>query len=705
MSEPVKLSRRDCLKYGLLATGGLVLGCTIASDRINARSDSFAPNAFVSIDSDGIVTITVAKSEMGQGVRTTLPMIVAEELEADWSKVRVEQAKASADFSDMGTGGSSSVRDNFEPLRKAGATAKTMLIAAAAQQWGVSIETCKARNGEVVDSVNGRKLAYSTLVTAAAALPVPKDVNLKDSSQYQLLGKRIRRVDDPALVIGKSVYGIDAKLPGMLQAVIARSPIYGGLVDKCDSKRTLKIPGVRKVIVIPGGVAVVADSFWAAVKGREALQVQWKGTPAGLDTVPMAALCRTLASQPGAVAQRKGTTTKEARRLEADYEVPYLAHATMEPMNCLASVHPDRCEIWTGTQVPQDVQKEVAQLLKLPLTSVSVQVALLGGGFGRRLETDYVLEAVRVSQAMGTPVKVIWTREDDTRHGVFRPMSFHRLSAALDSQGKLVEWNHRIVSPSVLERVAPQAVRSGLDEAAIEGAKDIPYTVANVLVDYHRIDTAIPVGWWRAVYNVQNAFATECFLDETARKAGVDPLEFRLHLLGDTPRLKGVLELAAAQAGWNKPLPTGHFQGIACYYYGGCNTYVAEVAEITVAKDGSLKVHRVVCAVDCGLALNPNGIEAQMEGAIAYGLSAVLHGEITVEKGKVMQGNFDSYPVLRIDEMPKVEVHIVPSQEAPGGIGEPGVPPLAPAIANAVYAATGKRIRHLPIRLEDLRKE
>jgi isoquinoline 1-oxidoreductase subunit beta len=705
MSEPIRLTRRELTRYGL-AFSGLVLGCTLLERRATAEAKALTPNAFVRIDSDGVVTILVAKSEMGQGVRTALPLIVAEELEADWSTVKVEQAMAGSSYGDMGTGGSSSVRESFEPLRKAGATAREMLIAAAAKQWGVEHTTCRAVNGRVEHPATGRSLGYGELATAAAALPVPKNVSLKDPKDFRLLGKRTRRVDDPALVMGKSVYGLDVRVPGMLFAVISRLPGYDGRVQ-ASTRAALAVPGVRKVVQVPSGVAVVATSTWAAMKAREVMPVSGsvllKEEPTS--SKELEKRFKMLAEKPGVVGQKKGDPEpKPARSITADYSVPYLAHATMEPMNCVADVRKDHCEIWTGTQVPQDVQKEVAALLKLPLEAIVVHTTLMGGGFGRRLETDYVIEAVHVSKAVGAPVQVVWTREDDMQYGVFRPASLHRLQAGFDKNGQLISWAHRVVAPSVLERVAPKAVHNGLDPTAVEGATDLPYKCPNVLVDYHRTDTPIPVGWWRGVYNVQGAFASECFLDEVAHTAKADPLAFRLSLLDKSPRLKGVLTLAAQKAGWGQPLPKGRAQGIACYYYSGCNTYVAQVAEVSVAQDGTLTVHRVVCAVDCGLVVNPSGVEAQIEGAIAYGLSAILYGEITVETVWVMQRNFDTYPVVRMSEMPTVEVHIVPSTEPPGGMGEPGVPPLAPAIANAIFALTGKRVRRLPIRPEDLRK-
>jgi isoquinoline 1-oxidoreductase subunit beta len=700
MSEPIQLTRRELARYGLATFSGLILGCTLLERQTTAEAKDLAPNAFVRIGSDGVVTILVAKSEMGQGVRTSLPLIVAEELEADWSTVKIEQAVAGNGYGDMGTGGSTSVKESFEPLRKAGATAREMLITAAAKQWSVDHATCRAVSGRVEHPASGRSLGYGELATAAAALPVPKNVPLKDPKDFRLLGKRTRRVDDPALVMGKSVYGLDVRVPGMLFAVITRLP--GGGAVQGFTRTALAVPGVRKIVKVPNGVAIVATSTWAAMKAQKVLPVSGAFL---FGTKELPTSSKELEKYFKTLAAKPDPDPKPARSLTADYSMPYLAHATMEPMNCVADVHKDRCEIWTGTQVPQDVQKEVAALLKLPPEAVTVHTTLMGGGFGRRLETDYVIEAVHVSKAVGAPVQVVWTREDDMQHGVFRPASLHRLQAGFDKNGQLISWAHRVVAPSVLERVAPKSVKNGLDPTAVEGATDLPYAFASVLVDYHRTDTLIPVGWWRGVYNVQGAFASECFLDEVAHAAKADPLVFRLSLLENSPRLRKVLSLAAEQAGWSQPLPKGRGRGIACYYYSGCNTYVAQVAEVSVAADGTPTVHRVVCAVDCGLVVNPSGVEAQIEGAIAYGLSAILYGEITVEAGMVVrQDNFDTYPVVRMPEMPAIEVHIVPSAEPPGGMGEPGVPPLAPAIANAIFALTGKRVRRLPIRPENLRK-
>lgn len=700
MLKVVTVPRRDFLKYGALVGTGLLLGLgQSAADQTQA----FTPSAFLSISEDGLVTVTVAKAEMGQGVRTALPMLIAEELDADWSKIRVEQALAGKQYGDMGTGGSSSIKTNYEPLRRVGATARYLLLSAAAQAWQVPISECKAKQGQVLHPSTGRSRSYGSLARAAATIPMPKTITLKDSKDFTVIGTSKKRVDGSQIVQGQATYGIDVRLPGMLFASLVRCPIFGGKVAKFDGTRAEQIAGVKRVLQIPQGIAVVATSTWAALKGREQLKITWDTN--GIkptDSKTIRANLAQLAAKPGAVAHKAGDVkaafSSASRTLEAVYEVPFLAHATMEPLNCVAVVTQDRCEIWTGTQVAQDVQKDAAALLGFPPQAVKVHVTLMGGGFGRRLETDYVLEAVQIAKALKAPVQLLWTREDDIQHGFYRPTSYHALRGGLDASGQLTAWTHRVVTPSILQRVYPAAIKNGIDGAALEGIRNMPYAIPNVQTEGHIAQTPVPVGWWRAVYNVQNAFANEGFISELASAAQVDPYQFRRRLLNQSPRLQGVLDLAAQKANWDKPLPKGQFRGIACYHYADCGTYAAQVVELTVEKD-TIHVKRVVCALDCGVAVNPLNIRAQIEGAIAYGLAAVLASEVTIAGGRVEQANFDTYPVLRLDQMPVVQVHLVPSSEAPGGLGEPGVPPLAPAIASAVYAATGKRVRSLPIRL------
>ena len=710
MSATFTPTRRDFIKVVSVAGGGLALGIYLFSKEDLLLTEplpatGFSPNAWLKIDTAGSVTITVAKSEMGQGVRTSLPMIVAEELEADWEKIRIEPALADPKYGNMTTGGSTSVRGSWATLRKAGASAREMLLTAAAQTWGVDRGTCHAEKGAVVHAPSGRRLTYGQLAEAAAKLPVPADPPLKDPRDFHVLGKRARRLDTPEKVDGSGIFGIDVKLPGMLVATVARSPVFGGKVKSFDAAKAMAIKGVRHVVEVPGGVAVAADSTWAAIKGREALSIAWdEGAVAELDSAAIRRRFEEESKKAGILARSEGdaagTLAGAAKKLEAVYEFPFLAHATMEPMNCVADVRKDSAEIWAPTQSPQWAQGDVAKLLGIPKEKITVHTTLLGGGFGRRAMPDFVVEAVHVSKAVGAPVKVVWTREDDMQHDYYRPASFHRVSAGLDDGGRLIAWSHRIVAPSVIAQVFGGQPKPG-EIDAVDGADELPYGIPNLLVDYVMVNTAVPVGWWRSVYNSQNPYVNECFLDEVAAATGKDPYELRRGLLKEGSRVRGVLELAATKAGWGKPLPAGHGRGIAAHFSFG--SYIAQVAEVSVAKDGAVRVHRVVCAVDCGMFVNPDTIEAQMESGIVYGLSAALKGAITIDKGRVQQSNFHDYDMLRLDEMPAIEVHIVPSKEAPGGIGEPGTPPIAPAVANAVFAATGKRIRRLPMQAEDLK--
>jgi isoquinoline 1-oxidoreductase beta subunit len=723
MSAEPRVSRRDFLKTGASLGAGLTIAFYLPSrltQRLAATGlaeepgpGAFAPNGWVHIGTDGIVTITVDKSEMGQGVYTALPMLVAEELEVELASVRVAPPpeNPAAWSRRVGTGGSTSVRTSYDILRKAGASAREMLIAAAAQAWGVSPESCRAQQGAVVHVPSGRRLGYGELAIRAAALPVPSDPPLKDPKDFRLLGKRTPRLDTPAKVNGTAQFGIDVRLPGMLYASVERSPVFGGRVRRVDDARAKAVRGVRHVVRLDwsadeyqmaraaNAVAVVADRYWAAVTGRRALAVEWdEGANASLTSEGLRAKLAQLAEQPGVRARSEGDATaalgRAAKTIEAVYEVPYLAHATMEPMNCTARVRPDSCDVWAPTQSPSSAQQVAAKLTGLPMEKVRVHTTYLGGGFGRRSETDFVAEAVRLSKAVGAPVQVIWTREDDTRHDFYRPTTYNRFTAALDAGGNPIAWTHRIVGASIsLSKFRP--LRDGIDGSLVEGAANIPYEIPNILVEQTALDLPVPVGYWRSVGNSHNAFVTECFFDEVARAAGKDPYELRRALLSDHPRHRAVLDLAAEKAGWGKPLPEGRSRGIAVAEAFG--SYVAQVAEISLDANGKPRVHRVVCAVDCGPTVNPDTIEAQMQGGIVYGLSAALYGEITIERGRVKQGNFNDYPVVRMNEMPAVEVYILPSTEKQGGIGEPGVPPIAPAVCNAILAATGKPVRALPI--------
>jgi isoquinoline 1-oxidoreductase beta subunit len=605
----------------------------------------------------------------------------------------------------MTTGGSTSVRTSWERLRKAGATAREMLIATAMQTWNVDRATCRAEKSAVIHVPSGRRLSYGELVEKAANLPVPENAPLKDPKDFRLIGQNIPRLDTPEKVYGSAMFGIDMKVPDMLVAMVERCPVFGGKVKNFDAAKALAIKGVRQVIAIPSGIAVVADSTYAAMQGREALAITWdEGTHAGLSSESIHKMFEEKSRQQGVAARQEGDTAtalaSAAKKLEAVYEVPFLAHAPMEPMNCIADVRRDGAEIWVPSQAPQWAQRTVAEIAQLPLEKIKVHTTLLGGGFGRRLMWDFVAEAAHISKAVGAPVKVVWTREDDMHHDFYRPASYHRLAAGIDDDGQLVAWTHRIVAPSISAQVFGERNQQNRPDA-VDGAAQLPYLIPNVLVDYVMANTAVPVGWWRSVYNSQNPFANECFLDEIAHAAGADPFELRRRLLPENSRLRGVLEHAAIAACWSQPPAKGRGRGVACHFSFG--SFFAQVAEVSVDNAGHVRVHRIVCALDCGPIVHPDLIQSQVESAIAFGLSAALKGEITIDKGRVQQSNFDDYPMLTMDEMPEVEVHIIPSTEAQGGIGEPGLPPVAPAVCNAIFAATGKRLRRLPIRAADLR--
>ena len=717
MHDTIDQGRRNILKAGVAVGGGLLIGFYLPgaqrlADAADASPALFAPNAWIRVGSDDTVTIMVDKSEMGQGVMTALPMLVAEELEVDWARVRVETAPADKAYTNpllgmQGTGGSTSVRSSWERLRKAGATARELLVSAAAQTWGVKEEACRAEQGAVLHPGSGRRLGYGALADKAATLPVPAEVFLKDPKDFKIIGKSLPRLDCADKVNGVSVFGTDVKIPSMLTAMVVRCPVFGGKVKSFDASRALAVKGVRKVLQIGSGVAVVADGSWPAQQGVAALSIQWdEGTNAKIDSAAIRKKFAELAQRPGVEAKKRGDAAKilqtAAKKTEAVYEVPFLAHATMEPMNCTAHVRGDGCDLWVPTQGQTNAQRTAAKITGLPPEAIEVHTTFLGGGFGRRFEQDFLAEAVEISKAAGVPVQLLWSRENDMQHDFYRPATYNRLSASLDQHGMPAAWAHRIVGPSIMARVFPGMVKGGIDPTSVEGAANLPYAIPNLHVDYAMHDAGIPVGFWRSVGSSQNAFVTECFLDELAAAAGKDPYQFRRELLRDSPRHKGVLELAAATAGWSKPPAKGISRGIAVHECFG--SYVAQVAEVSVSRDGHIKVHRVVCAVDCGMVVNPDIIKAQMESAIVFGLTAALKGEITIKNGRVEQSNFHDYPLLRMDEMPEIVVAIVPSQENPGGVGEPGTPPIAPAVANAVFKATGKRLRRLPLRPEDLRR-
>lgn len=701
------IDRRQFLKVVSITGAGLAIGFTIPAlagdEKISEGTlHGFSPNAWLKIDKNGNVLVSVSKSEMGQGISTGLTMILAEELGADWTKVRFERADADEKYGNMSTGGSSTTRSMMKPLRQAGAAARELLISAAAVQWNVGRESCRAESGHVVHTPSGRKLSFGGLVDDAAKLPVPANVPLKDDKNFRIIGTKTHRLDTPEKVDGSGLFGIDVRVPGMLYAVVARCPVFGGRVMSFDAVNAKSAPGVHDVVEIPQGIAVVADNTWNALQARKMLRIEWdEGVNAALSSAGIHSLLEEYAGKEGAVVEEKGDIAfldKSAKRIDATYELPYLAHATMEPMNSTADARNGRCEIWAPTQNPQWARRAAAEALGLKLEEVTVHVTYLGGGFGRRFDPDFVMESVNVSKAVNAPVKVVWTREDDMQHDWYRPTSLHRMSGALNEKGEIVAFKHKMTGPSINGQRWPERVKNGLDRSALEGAVNLEYDIPNQRTEYVMANTGVPVGWWRSVYASQNGFVLESFIDELAYAAGKDPFEFRRQSLKKDSRLKKVLEVAAEKSGWGSPLPKGRFRGIAATPPAFFGSYVAYVAEVSL-EGKAIHVHRIVAAVDCGLCVNPDSVAAQIEGAIAFGLSAALKGEITIEKGRVVQGSFDDYVLLTIDEMPMVEVHIVPSSEPLGGMGEPGVPPLAPVIANAVFAATGKRLRKLPLKL------
>ncbi len=700
------LSRREFVAAGVAAGAGLVIGFYLPH-KSGLPEQSFSPNAYLRITPDNKVTIVVARSEMGQGVRTALPMILAEELEADWKQIEIEQAGASTLYGDQTTGGSASIRTTWDPMRKAGASAREMLISAAALTWNVPRSTCTAENSHIKHNATNRTLSYGELVAKAATLPIPSDVTLKQSKDYKIVGQRLARVDSPAKVKGEAVFGIDFRVPDMKFAVLSRCPTIGGKASAFDDKESKKISGVNYVGKIgDSAVAVVADSVWSAMEGRRVLNVTWDDGPnKDLNTAAVMASLKQAASKKPANLFLAGDPAKASgKKISAEYTLPFMAHAPMEPGNCTAHYQSTKCELWAPTQVPQDCRDSVATTVGLDPDQVKVNVTLMGGGFGRRLEHDYAVEAALVSKAINAPVKVIWTREDDMRFSTYRPASLHQLSATLDGSGMPVALTHRLIAPSISGQKG-QPTPNGVDPDLPDEAGPV-YGIPNYSVDYVMAETPVPLGWMRSVYALQAAFALESFIDELAVAANKDPLQYRLKLLAKdqdlayftttwhTARMRAVLQLAAEKSAWDKPLPAGHYRGVACF---GCfASYMAEVVEITMEKDEP-RVHRVVAVVDCGQVVNPAILEQQIQGGIVYGLGNALRAKITIEKGRVVQGNFDDYAPLRMEETPAVEVYAIPSPEVPTGIGEPSVPPVAPALCNAIYAATKKRIRALPI--------
>jgi isoquinoline 1-oxidoreductase beta subunit len=707
------LSRRDAIRRGLAAGAALVLPLewhepAQAARRDKLREPPFAPNAFVRIEPSGLVTIIVGSVEMGQGAHTSLAMILADELDADWARIRVQDAPVDPAYTNPNprmqmTGGSNSVAGFWEPMRRAGAVARTLLVQAAAAKWGVPSASCRTSRGEVIHDESQRRLPYGTLVEAASRLQPPARVTLKDPKDFRLIGQAMRRVEAPSLVNGTARFGIDVHLPGMLTAVIARPPVLGGKLKRFDASATKQVRGVHAVVAVDAGVAVVADGFWQARKGRDALQVEWDdGALAHFDSTSQRHEYLQLLKQPGFVVHSVGDVdaalAKPARRIEAAYELPYLAPAPMEPLNCVADVSANHCRVWVGTQFPQLDRDAAADAAGLRPHQVELHTMLLGGGFGRRGVPDghFVREAVQVSKAIGKPVKVIWTREDDIRGGYYRPASSHALTGVLDSSGKPVAWRHRMACQPILigTAFAGELEAQGVDSAAYSGSGVGLYGIANVRTEVHTVKHG-PTCWaFRSVGSLHNAFAREAFIDELAAAAGRDPFEYRRSLLGAEPRYQRVLELAASKADWGRKRGARRALGIAVHSH---DSYVAQVADVSVSANGDIKVHRVVCAVDCGIAVDPHNVRAQMEGGTLMGLASTLYGRISFAGGRVEQGNFDDYRMLRIHDAPAIDVHIVNGGPSPLGVGEAGPPPIAPAVANAVAAATGERIRALPL--------
>ncbi len=703
-------SRRAVLRGGL--AGAFVLGFHLPARAVNEPEQppdstvgKFAPNAFIRIDRSGQTTLVMPQVEMGQGVYTAIPMILAEELDADFSKIALEHAPpndilyGNPIFGIQVTGNSNSIRSFWKPLRTAGATARLMLVQAAAQQWQVDPASCSTSNGVVSHAPSGRTVSYGELIDAANTQSVPQDPPLKDPKNFTLIGKPLKRLDTPNKTDGKVVYGIDAMLPGMKFATLAQCPVFGGKVGRVDDSTAKNVPGVQQIVVLDDLVAVVGDHMWAAKKGLDALVIKWnEGPNAKINSSDIWDDLRAASKKDGVVAKSVGDVAKglsQGERIDGEYELPFLAHATMEPLNCTVHVTPDSCEVWTGTQVLTRVQEYAAKAAGLPLEKVKAYNHLLGGGFGRRLEADMVAAAVRIGKQVDGPVKVVWTREEDIQHDIYRPVYRDVISATL-SGGKIAAWKYRISGSSIMARWAPSIFINGIDIDAVDSAVDNPYDIPNFQVEYVRAEPpAVPTGFWRGVGPNNNVFATECFMDELARKAGADPVAFRLGMLGKTPRLKAALKLAAEKSGWGQPLPARTGRGVCAQPSFG--SFIATVVEAEIDEHGEVHLRRVTSAVDTGIAVNPDIIVAQLQGGLIFGLTAALWGEITIERGRVQQSNFNNYRMLRIDEVPKIDIHVIKSGEDPGGIGETGATAGPPALRNAIYAATGVALRRLPI--------
>ena len=711
-------SRRAFLQAGIAASGGLLLSVRLPAligEAEAENANSFSPNAFVRIERDGRVILTMPYVEMGQGTYTSIPMLIAEELEVDLKQVLLEHAPP--DEKRFGnpffggiqvTGGSTTMRAVWEPMRQAGATARILLVAAAAKRWNVDPKSCRAQKGEVFHARTGRRAKYGDLAADAARMTAPQQVTLKRPEDFRLIGTPAKRLDTPAKVNGTAVYGIDVRPPGVKIATLAQSPVFGGRVKGVDDAAAKAVKGVRQILRLDDAIAVVADHMGAAKKGLAALVIEWDDGPhAKLNTEEIARELEKATLNSGSVAQNigdiDGAMSSAVTKIEATYQVPFLAHAAMEPMNCTVHVRKDGCEVWVGNQVIARVQAAAAKTSGLPLDKVVVHNHLIGGGFGRRLEIDGVIRAVQIAKHVDGPVKVVWTREEDIQHDMYRPYWFDRLSAGLDEKGKPVAWNHRFAGSSIMARWFPPAFNNGLDPDTTDGAIDLTYDLPNMHVEYLRVEPqGIPTAFWRSVGPSHNVFVVESFMDELAKAAKQDPVAYRRALLDNAPRAKAVLDLAAEKAGWGQPLPKRVGRGVSLQFVFG--TYMAQVAEVEVSGDGEVRVRRVVCAVDCGIVVNPDTVRAQVEGAVIFGITAALYGEITLQDGRVEQANLDTYQILRLDEAPVIDVYIVNSAEAPGGMGEAGTSAIVPAVANAIFAATGKRLRRMPIDTAGLKR-
>lgn len=712
MDETSNIDRRRFLKTSAALSGGLLMSFYLPTFgktpkvASSAAPATFEPNAFIRIGADNSITIICNHSEMGQGTYTSMSQLIADELDADWKSIQIESAPlgevyANPIFKAQLTGNSMTAYTEWERMRTVGASARSILVQAAARAWNVDPASCQTKNSTVIHPATNRRFSYGELVDKASGITAPNDVKLKSTADFTYIGKPVKRLDTPDKTNGKAMFGLDVSIPGMLVAVVARTPVFGGKLKSFNADKAKAIPGVRHVVQIDRGVAVVADGYWPAKLGREALEIEWDEGPfAAQSSATQRQQYAQMAKTAGKVAQKEGDVAKAkgTKTINAVYEFPYLAHAPMEPLNCVADVKDDSCELYLGTQAQTFDQFAAAQASGLKPEQIKIHTQLLGGGFGRRsvLDGHVIQEAVQVSKAIKAPVKVMWSREDDIRGGYYRTVSYHNIRGVLAASGQPAAWSHDIVNESFIigTPLAGSMVKDGIDEIAVEGAAELPYEIPNVQVNWHQAVSPIPTLWMRSVGHSYNAFVKETFIDDLARTAGQDPYQYRRKLLEKQPRLKQVLELAAQKGDWGKPLPKGHARGIAVHH--SYFSYVAQVAEVSITPSGKVKVHRVVCAVDCGPVINPDTVKAQVEGSVIFGLTSAFYGELTLEKGRIQQRNFHDYKMLRMNEAPDVEVHIVPSTDKMGGIGEPAVPPIAPAVANALFTLTGKRIRKLP---------